>query len=246
MNGRNIGILLFLLWWIPLSLHAEQIRSDRYTLSSLEAAPSQKDPLSAIVETEYPSQVGTVGEAVEYLLQRSGYKHLLTESIVEALELPLPRNHRRMGPLDLRTALKTLLGPNWELQENSTVRLVWFQLAEAPGTLSPPPPAIVAAAVPEEAEPTAEEQQKEWSLHPELTLQHNLQTWADQAEWALQWNSRHDYEIFHQSSYQGTFFDAVSAVLKHYEDAPVPLIANFYSGNSVLVIEPYHSNSVTP
>ena len=228
------------------------LRTDRYTLQQLAASPTQTDPLSTIVQTEYPAQIETVGDAVDYLLLRSGYAHIRSEEAESALELPLPRIHRRMGPIDLRTALTTLLGPNWELKENRTLRLIWFQLSETTQEPEPPQRAKSAAAEAdsqtstEEVSPTAEAQQNEWNLHPDLTLRHNLKSWADQAKWALEWHSRHDYEIFHQSSYQGTFFDAVSAVLQHYEDAPVPLTASFYAGNSVLVIEPYHARGQTP
>ena len=227
------------------------LRTDRYTLQRLAASATQTDPLSTIIQTEYPAQIETVGDAVDYLLMRSGYEHLRTEEAESTLELPLPRIHRRMGPVDLRTALRTLLGTNWELKENRTLRLIWFQLSATTQEPEPPPRAKSADSEAdsqppiEETEPSVEERQQ-WDLQPNQTLRSNLKNWSDQVNWTLQWNSRHDYDIYHESSYQGTFFEAVQNLLEHYEHAPVPLAASFYSGNSVLVIEPYHARSNLP
>ena len=226
------------------------LRTDRYTLTQLVADSAQTDPLSTIVQTEFPAQIETVGDAVAYLLHRSGYELLRTDEIIDALKLPLPRTHRQIGPIDLRTALRTLVGPSWILQENKLVRLIWFVLAEQ--MQDPEPPQGITAALdsdnPQVAEPSPPQvdDDRQWLLQPNETLRSNLDDWSDQVNWTLQWNSRHDYEIYHQSSYRGTFFEAVQSLLEHYEHAPVPLTASFYAGNSVLVIEPYHARSQVP
>ena len=77
----------------------ESHRSDRYTLHSLIASPSQNDLLSAVIQTEFPPHIGTVGSAVDYILLRSGYRHITTPSAVTAMSLPLPQSHRSIGPL---------------------------------------------------------------------------------------------------------------------------------------------------
>ncbi|MCB1871754.1 MAG: hypothetical protein KDI49_07080, partial [Gammaproteobacteria bacterium] len=75
--------------------------------------------------------IQTLGEAVRYLLQRSGYRLAKIESTgpdtVTLFALPLPVVHRSLGPMTLRDALKTLAGPTFNLVQDPVHRLVTFE-----------------------------------------------------------------------------------------------------------------------
>ncbi|MCP3994765.1 MAG: hypothetical protein GY722_06845, partial [bacterium] len=77
----------------------------------------------------------TVGEAVRYLLQRSGYRLPTAESIgpdtVVLFGLPLPAVHRSLGPMTLRDALATLAGPAFYLVQDPVHRLITFERCAA-------------------------------------------------------------------------------------------------------------------
>ncbi len=232
----------------------ENHRLARYTLQSAAPSRAQADLLSTTVKTKFPGQIATVGEAIEYILQRSGYKLQVTEEFRSTLGLPLPYVHRELGPLNLRLALKTLTGGVWELQENSRERVIWFQQSSSSyESLDSTHSLDRSRSIQEnsnkkiDSQPAkAAELERVWTLKPFRTLRSNLMRWAEEVNWTVEWNSRHDYEIYHASSYEGTFFEAVRTLLEHYAEAPVPLIASFYAGNSVLVIEPYHARSSMP
>ena len=79
----------------------------------------------------FPERIQTVGEAVRYLLQRSGYRLATAESIgpdtVALFALPLPTVHRSLGPMALKDALETLAGPVFHLVQDPVHRLITFE-----------------------------------------------------------------------------------------------------------------------
>ncbi len=246
MLSNHIQILgaLFLLTSglsLPLANAADLHRTARYTLHTPKASLEQADLLSAVFETEFPAQVVTVGAAIDYMLLRSGYRHMSTAEIADTLSLPLPRSHRSMGPIDLRSALSVIVGDSWQLREDSHRRIIWYQLAGAPLTQDPVPlPKSSSTRTGDATMPTSTSStdKKLWTLDKNMTLEENLRLWTDTVNWSLEWNSRHDYEIKHNSTFRGNLADAVEQVLEHFRTAPIPLTATFFSGNSVLVIEP--------
>ena len=226
-----------------------ELRLDRYTLKKQSARPEQIDLLSAVIETQFPRNVATIGDAIEYMLLRSGYRFIDTEESAEAMALELPAVHRSLGPLPLRTAISTVSGPAWQLQENNEHRKVWLARkvagSDAPNPASPPvdlPPrearSTAAATASRQATHSPAAVASTWLLDPEKTLRANLDEWASQAGWSLQWDALHDYEIDFPASYEGTFRMAVESALEHYRTAPVPLSAGFFKGNAVLLIQP--------
>ncbi len=224
-------------------------RVHRYSLHTLAAKPSQIDLLSAVIDTHFPSHVETVGTAINYILHRSGYRHVTTTDIEPTLQLSLPEAHRSLGPLDLRSAVKTIVGPPWQLHEDASRRIMWFQRVGA----EPIDPTPSHPPVPHPVEPKVETapidssdninsstgaKSKIWHLQASKTLRENLENWVQLNNWSLEWRSRHDYAITHSSTFHGTMIDAVGSLLEHYREAPVPLVAKFFNGNSVLVIGP--------
>lgn len=117
---------------IPGHALAEQVSTGRYTSVSTAATEPQADPLQVMVSTRLPGYVLRVGEAVDYLLLRSGYR-LADQASTDPntntlLALPLPEVHRQIGPMRLRDVLETLGGKAYVLVIDPVHRQVSFDL----------------------------------------------------------------------------------------------------------------------
>jgi hypothetical protein len=78
-----------------------------------------------------------------------------------------------------------------------------------------------------------------WSMSErDKTLKAALERWAQKAGWRLFWEMGVDYRIDAAMSIDGSFEDAVSAVVRNMEQADVPPRAIFYRGNQVLRVLP--------
>ena len=114
--------------WTPV------VRYGRYTLVELTPEATQQDLLLQVIDVSMPATLpATVGDALRYVLLRSGYTLCETDPEAAALyDLPLPAVHLQLGPLLLRDALLTLAGPAWKLQVDDIARRVCFaQRSEA-------------------------------------------------------------------------------------------------------------------
>jgi len=130
-----------------VNLHANDIQVGRYSLFAATPTEAQAELLATTMTVRFPGRIQTVGEAVRYLLQRSGYRLAHAESIgpdtVALFALPLPAVHRSLGPMTLREALETLAGAAFHLVQDPVHRLVTFDRCAAgrfavqdPGTTS--------------------------------------------------------------------------------------------------------------
>ncbi len=256
MHSIQLKFLLAAACLMTLATYAAAADSEphaRYTLHALSPRSDQVDLLSAVIETQFPKQVHTVSDSIDYILHRSGYQHLATRDIEQSLQLPLPTSHRKIGPIDIRSALQTIVGNSWRLREDRRRRVIWFQLAGAPpdsmldqssnadssqseNQLAPADKVRVGDDQPSDSNTIFFQQT--WTLDASGSLRENLHKWARSVNWSLAWGSQHDYHIKHSTSFHGTLSDAVNRVLEHYRNAPIPLKATFYSGNKVLRIEP--------
>ena len=104
----------------------------RYQSVALGPSDEQVDLLSTVVAIEFPEEIKTVGQAIEQLLQGSGYR-LLSAKLAESnrshlFAMPLPTVRRHLGPLRLRQALQLLGGRAHRLVVQPTYRLVSFEL----------------------------------------------------------------------------------------------------------------------
>lgn len=108
--------------WIPV------VRYGRYTLIELVPEASQQDLLLQVIDVSIPPTLpATVGDALRYVLLRSGYALCDADADSRILyALPLPAAHQRLGPLVLRDTLLTLAGSAWDLQIDDAVRCVCF------------------------------------------------------------------------------------------------------------------------
>lgn len=113
-------------------LQASEVQVGRY--SALRAMPTvaQADLLSTIITVRFSERIQMLGEAMHYLLQRSGYRladhHAANSAITDLLALPLPAVHRSLGPILLKQALETLIGPVFRLVQDPVHRLISFEL----------------------------------------------------------------------------------------------------------------------
>jgi type IV pili sensor histidine kinase/response regulator len=118
-----------------VNLQANDTQVGRYSLLAATPTEGQAELLATTVTVRFPERIQTVGEAVRYLLQRSGYRLATPDSIgpdtVALFALPLPAVHRNLGPMTLRDALETLAGPAFHLVQDSVHRLVSFERCTA-------------------------------------------------------------------------------------------------------------------
>lgn len=140
---RQLSSALAVLGLVSSSVaSAEEVQVGPYATVSASPTQEQIRLFSAIVNVAFPTSVVTVGQAVRYLMQPSGYRlspQGTSEPIRETLlNLPLPEPHRMLGPMPLKTALETLAGPAFRLVEDPVHRLVSFERC-APARYERPP-----------------------------------------------------------------------------------------------------------
>ncbi|MFY0750983.1 PilL N-terminal domain-containing protein [Pseudomonas sp. NFX5] len=113
--------------------HPPELRYGRYTLVSTEPTTEQRDLLAQIIEVNIPSSLSpSVQDALQYVLQRSGYSLCPDTATVKVLfTRPLPAAHYRLGPIPLRSALQVLAGPAWQLTTDEVGRSVCFEQQKA-------------------------------------------------------------------------------------------------------------------
>lgn len=106
-----------------------ELRYGRYTLVSTEPTTEQRDLLAQIIDVNIPSSLSpSVQEAMQYVLQRSGYALCpVTASVKVLFTRPLPAAHYQLGPIPLRRALQVLAGPAWQLTTDEVSRSVCFE-----------------------------------------------------------------------------------------------------------------------
>lgn len=103
------------------------VRYGRYTLVELSPLSGQQDLMQQIVDITMPQAFTTsVGDALRYVLLRSGFS-LCDRSEIRILNtLPLPAADFHLGPLTLESALRLLAGPGWRIEIDELTRRVCF------------------------------------------------------------------------------------------------------------------------
>ena len=121
-------LLAAMLSCTPLS--AGEMQVGRYSMWTLMPTKAQAEPLAAMVAVRFPKPVQTVGDAVQHLLDDSGYRLAGTpgSALHILLAQPLPAVHRTLGPLRLDQALQALAGPVFRLVQDPLHRRIAFEL----------------------------------------------------------------------------------------------------------------------
>ncbi|WP_375286658.1 PFGI-1 class ICE element type IV pilus protein PilL2 [Burkholderia pseudomallei] len=105
------------------------VRYGRYALIELIPDDGQRDLMRQIIDLAIPSPANaTVGDALHYVLRRSGYRLCDARADTTAVlyALPMPVAHEHLGPITLRDALQLLVGPRWALHVDDETREVCF------------------------------------------------------------------------------------------------------------------------
>jgi type IV pili sensor histidine kinase/response regulator len=108
------------------------LRVGRYSVIAPVPEPSQRNPLKTIVRVSFPPTVQQVGEALRYLLARSGWRladpRNSDPTVRDLLRLPLPETQRTLGPVALIDAIRVLCGPAYDPVLDPVHRLVSCEL----------------------------------------------------------------------------------------------------------------------
>ena len=129
----NALACLFLLVITSKCFSEEITEISRYTTVRNQATRAQINPLLMVVQTHFPQSVQTVGEAMAYILQYSGYslvdQSLMDENVRQMLSQPLPMIDRNLGPVTLQEALEVLAGKHvFRLTQDPLHRKVSFEV----------------------------------------------------------------------------------------------------------------------
>ena len=126
---------LFILY-LPILSNAETVsldnkdyvRTDRYTLVSIDTKPEQVSPLLSIIDIEFGRNIVTVNQAIKEILRGSGYRwDIQAEHNTQFSGFELPAVTRQVGPIRLQDALITIAGAAWELRVDDFTRRIWFE-----------------------------------------------------------------------------------------------------------------------
>jgi len=129
-------ILLYLLLSIGIFVNSfaanELVSVGRYTTVTHKPLSYQRDLLSQSIQIRFPLTVKTIGAAMDHILRYSGYSLVIevqrSPALKNTLQKPLPLIDREFGPMPLRDALTTLIGPAFTLIEDPLNREIDFQL----------------------------------------------------------------------------------------------------------------------
>jgi|GEM_PF-530896 len=103
----------------------------RYSVVVAGPTAGQLDPLSAKAAISIPNDIESVGNALRWILQDSGYRlaadPVLTEEVQTMLKLPLPAVHRRFEPIPIKTVMALVIGPAFQIVQDPVHRLIAFE-----------------------------------------------------------------------------------------------------------------------
>ncbi|MBH1655155.1 PilL N-terminal domain-containing protein [Stenotrophomonas maltophilia] len=104
------------------------VRYGRYTFVELAPTTAQRDLHLQVIDVRVPEDArASVGDGLRHVLKRSGYQMCETaHTVIELYSLPMPAAHLQLGPMTLRDALLTLVGPAWDVEVNDSARQVCF------------------------------------------------------------------------------------------------------------------------
>lgn len=130
-NSLNSFLLFVLVSCLSFSAYSlDGVQVSRYSTLSPVPPASQVNPLDAVIQVSLPrQQVSTVGDAINYLLLRSGYRlyEQQGDDVKSILSLPLPEVHRQLGPYSVQTALGVLMGQSYSLNVDHAHRQIQYK-----------------------------------------------------------------------------------------------------------------------
>lgn len=94
---------------------------------------AERDPLAVVASLRFPREVvASVGEALRYLLQRTGYGLAAADPDTEHLfALPLPESQRQLGPYPVHVLAQLLAGNGYRVCVNPRTRVLTVGVTDA-------------------------------------------------------------------------------------------------------------------
>lgn len=125
----------------PGPAFADETLVNRYTALSLLPSPADLDPTKVVAQVSFPRiNTKTVGEAIRYLLVRTGYELVdaaqLHPQVTALFAKRLPDSQRSLGPYQVDTMLGILIGPAFVVATDHANRVISFQPAPLANTAS--------------------------------------------------------------------------------------------------------------
>ena len=116
----------------PVSRLVDPRRVGRYSELTAVPSPGQANPLQTLISVTFPSQIQTVGAALNHVLARSGWalapNAASDPTLPRLMRLPLPESQRSLGPIALMDALGVLCGEAYSVVVDPIHRLVSCEL----------------------------------------------------------------------------------------------------------------------
>ncbi len=116
----------------PSIISIPVVQTGRYSSIKPKPSRSQRELLQVLITVSIPDEIRNVGQAIRYLLKRSGYQLVQPQmhqtELIEFLNKPLPSVHRRIGPMTLKDALATLTAPAFILTDDPVRRFISYRL----------------------------------------------------------------------------------------------------------------------
>lgn len=109
---------------------------NRYATVENKPLAAQVNPLLAVQQVHFPQSVKTVGQAIQWWLQYSGFTLVATDKLPESLQIvmlqTLPQVDRNLGALTVKDGLEVLAGQQvFSLVHDPVLRTVNFKLKPA-------------------------------------------------------------------------------------------------------------------
>ena len=106
---------------------------NRYASVENKPLAAQANPLLTVQRLHFPQKIITIGDAIAYWMQHSGFKLANESQLPTALKIlmtaPLPQVDRTLGPLTIQDGLTVLVGQEvFTLTKNPLTRTVNFKL----------------------------------------------------------------------------------------------------------------------
>lgn len=126
------GLLCLSILGITTSSYADNIRVGRYLSVADSPQADQQQLLQQQIQVKFPQNILTIEQAMQFILQFSGYRLEKTSSmsvlVQSMLKQKLPEVDRNFGPMTLQDALTTLAGDTFYLLIDPVHRLVAFKI----------------------------------------------------------------------------------------------------------------------
>src|ERR1700722_7331367 len=110
---KKLKFIVILAITLSTAAQAEDVTQiGRYTTVANIPTQAQLNPLLAVSQFKFNDHVKTVGDAVNLILENSGYqlasKERLSNEVIMTLAKPLPITERNLGPLRIQDCLLVL------------------------------------------------------------------------------------------------------------------------------------------